>query len=64
MVVTLQLPLLSTRSSSARSTSRPSALVPTRSPLASRVKVTGLPWLLYLPSRLLWIAAISNLRLL
>ena len=52
LAVTLQLPLFSTRLSSARSTSRPSALVPTSSPLASRVKVTGLPWLLYLPSRL------------
>ena len=43
LAVTLQLPLFSTRLSSARSTSRPSALVPTSSPLASRVKVTGLP---------------------
>ncbi|MNT19582.1 hypothetical protein D3C72_1548470 [compost metagenome] len=27
------------------------------------MKVTGLPWLLYLPSRLCWMALISNLRL-
>ncbi|MNF88545.1 hypothetical protein D3C84_710420 [compost metagenome] len=63
MAVTLQLPLLSTRLSSARSTSRPSALVPTREPSASRLKVIGLPWLLNLPSRLCWMAPRSNLRL-